>query len=186
MRLGSCFARCRVPNWSIMRIDQVSSCVRIGRWDWEEKEGCCSFWTAKTRHSILLPTPPHLSSPYSISRHADPLSLPLLARPGFLALAQLTPVILLSTKNNPLGLLLGLGYEKLNWAHRWSGRLLWLCATLHMAMWVDQYRRTGQLDVLTSSKNTYGIAAYALLCSLAVFSVRPARRRFYEVFYALQ
>ncbi|KAJ9100909.1 hypothetical protein QFC20_005325 [Naganishia adeliensis] len=106
-------------------------------------------------------------------------------RPGFLALAQLIPVILLSTKNNPLGLLLGLGYEKLNWAHRWSGRLLWLCATLHMALWVDQYRRTGQLKVLASSENKYGIAAYVLLCALAVFSVRPARRRFYEVFYAL-
>lgn len=107
-------------------------------------------------------------------------------RPGFLALAQLIPVVLLSTKNNPLGLLLGLGYEKLNWAHRWAGRLLWLCATLHMAMWTDQYRRTGQLRVLKSEQNVYGIAAYTLLCCLAVFSVRPVRRRFYEVFWFLQ
>lgn len=45
---------------------------------------------------------------------------------GFLALAQLTPVFLLATKNNPIGLLLGIGYERLNWAHRWAGRLLWL------------------------------------------------------------
>lgn len=107
-------------------------------------------------------------------------------RPGFLALAQLIPVILLSTKNNPLGLLLGLGYGKLNWAHRWAGRMLWLCATLHMAMWTEQYRRTGQLRVLKSSMNQYGIAAYVILCCLAVFSVRPARRRFYEVFWFLQ
>lgn len=129
---------------------------------------------------------------FTANRPGTPLRFPSLRNPltfslaGFLALAQLIPVILLSTKNNPLGLLLGLGYEKLNWAHRWSGRLLWLCATLHMALWVDQYRRTGQLKVLASSENKYGIAAYVLLCALAVFSVRPARRRFYEVFYALQ
>ncbi|KAJ9101116.1 hypothetical protein QFC21_003334 [Naganishia friedmannii] len=106
-------------------------------------------------------------------------------RPGFLALAQLTPVILLSTKNNPLGMLLGLGYEKLNWAHRASGRLLWLTVTLHAGLWVDQYRRNGQLGVLKSTENKYGIAAYVMLCLLAVFSVRPVRRRFYEVFWAL-
>lgn len=144
----------------------------------------CSVQGAELKFNANRPGTSPLPSPHPAP--LTPLTSLAPTRAGFLALAQLIPVILLGTKNNPLGLLLGLGYEKLSWAHRWAGRMLWLCVTLHMALWVDQYRRTGQLDVLTSRKNRYGIAAYGLLCCLAVFSVRPARRRFYEVFYALQ
>lgn len=105
---------------------------------------------------------------------------------GFLALAQLTPVFLLATKNNPIGLLLGIGYERLNWAHRWAGRLLWLSATIHGALWIHQFRSTGQWSQLGADKSQRGIAAYVLLTALAALSISPLRSRFYQVFKALQ
>ncbi len=105
---------------------------------------------------------------------------------GFLALAQLTPLMLLATKNNPLGLILGLGYEKLNFAHRWAGRIIWISATIHGGLWINQFLATGQRDQIVTDKSLRGIASWILLTSLAVTSLKPIRKRWYQVFFILQ
>ncbi|KAF8315153.1 hypothetical protein DL93DRAFT_2079335 [Clavulina sp. PMI_390] len=104
-------------------------------------------------------------------------------RAGFLALAQLTPVFLFGSKNSPAAFLLGRGYEKLNVLHRWSGRGIWLMATVHGSLWINQYLRAGQPAYLTTMKPRLGMAAYATLCMIVILSLRPVRKRFYGLFY---
>ncbi|THH20120.1 hypothetical protein EUX98_g8647 [Antrodiella citrinella] len=52
-------------------------------------------------------------------------------RTGYLAVSQIPVVVVLGTKNNPIGMLLGMGYERLNFFHRYAGLLLVLCCNVH-------------------------------------------------------
>jgi ferric-chelate reductase len=60
-------------------------------------------------------------------------------RAGWLTISQLPLLILLSGKVNIIGLITGVGYERLNIIHRWVARMMLLTATLHMgyqqALW---------------------------------------------------
>ncbi|MGC0727537.1 ferric reductase-like transmembrane domain-containing protein, partial [Escherichia coli] len=44
-------------------------------------------------------------------------------------------ISLLAGRQNIIGYLAGMGYERLNWFHRWISRTLWLTATIHMGFW---------------------------------------------------
>ncbi|KAG6837411.1 hypothetical protein H0H93_010029 [Arthromyces matolae] len=70
--------------------------------------------------STLIYAGLYRSSPFS-----DPV------RTGWLAVSQIPIVIALATKNNILGTLLGFTYEKLNYLHRFAGRLIILAANIH-------------------------------------------------------
>lgn len=108
-------------------------------------------------------------------------------RGGFLALAQLPVVFLFATKNSILSLLLGPGngYEKLNYIHRWSGRGMFLAATVHGALWIRNHLQYG-LPILGQQKETSGVAAFSLLCILVLTSLRPVRRLLYQAFWIVQ
>jgi hypothetical protein len=54
-------------------------------------------------------------------------------RAALLTVAQLPLLILLGGKNNLIGFLVGVSYERLQILHRWVARTLFLTATLHMA-----------------------------------------------------
>jgi hypothetical protein len=60
-------------------------------------------------------------------------------RAGWLTITQLPLLILLSGKINIIGIMTGVGYERLNVIHRWVARTMLLTATLHMgyqqALW---------------------------------------------------
>lgn len=105
-------------------------------------------------------------------------------RAGFLALAQLPVVFLFATKNSVLSLLLGPGngYEKLNYIHRWSGRGMFLGATVHGSLWIRNHLQYG-LPILGQQKETSGVAAFALLGILVLTSLRPVRRFLYQAFW---
>ncbi|KAG9128299.1 hypothetical protein FRC07_001234 [Ceratobasidium sp. 392] len=105
-------------------------------------------------------------------------------RAGFMALSLLTPTFLFASKNSPAALLLGKGYEKLNWVHRWAGRLLFLMATLHGSLWISNRIRNGQGALLRSgTKEREGMAAYGTLCMIVLLSLRPVRAYTYQLFY---
>jgi hypothetical protein len=53
-------------------------------------------------------------------------------RCGVVTIAQLPLIFLLSGKNNIIGFLSGVSYERLNWLHRWCARCMLLTATIHM------------------------------------------------------
>ena len=58
-------------------------------------------------------------------------------RCGFITIGQLPLIFLLSGKNNIIGFLSGVSYERLNWLHRWCARCMLLTATLHMGYFLS-------------------------------------------------
>ena len=72
-------------------------------------------------------------------------------RAAWLTVAQLPLLILLAGKNNLIGLLTGLSYERLNIFHRWVGRMIWLTATLH---WAYQQYGWSQFGLNALEKST--------------------------------
>ncbi|OJD25893.1 hypothetical protein ACJ73_02730 [Blastomyces percursus] len=105
-------------------------------------------------------------------------------RTGFVAIAQLPLVILLSNKTNIIGLLIGSSYERLNWLHRWVARTMWLTATIHMGFWFRSWARYDYISVkLTTDPITQrGFAAWCILTFIVLVSVAPVRNLSYEIF----
>ncbi|KAH6917786.1 ferric reductase-like transmembrane component/FAD binding protein [Coprinopsis sp. MPI-PUGE-AT-0042] len=104
-------------------------------------------------------------------------------RAGYLAIAQLPIVFLFATKNSVLSLFLGPGngYEKLNWIHKWSGRLIFLMSLMHGSVWIKNHLETNT-QILGVVKEESGVAAFGIICVVVLTSLRPLRRMFYEVF----
>lgn len=96
-------------------------------------------------------------------------------------------MFLFATKNSVVSFLLGPGngYERLNYIHRWSGRGMFIAATIHGALWIRNHLQFG-LPVLGQQKETSGVAAFGVLCVIVLTSLRPARRCFHQVFYIVQ
>lgn len=108
-------------------------------------------------------------------------------RTGFITIAQLPLIFLLAGRQNIIGYLAGMGYERLNWFHRWVSRTLWLTATIHMGFW---FRDWGQYDYITYQlKNDplakRGFAAWIILSFTVISSAAPVRKISYE-FFVLQ
>lgn len=105
-------------------------------------------------------------------------------RIGFIALAQLPLVFLLAGKNNIIGFLIGSSYERLNWLHRWTARILFLTVTLHMGFWFVDWARYDYIKVkLTKDLITKrGFAAWCILLWIVLSSFAPIRRWNYEFF----
>ena len=105
-------------------------------------------------------------------------------RAGWLAIAQVPLLILLAGKNNLIGFVTGVSYERLNVLHRWVSRMLLLLATLHMGYqnygW-DQYGLR-KLEWATDTCPPTGIAAYAILLWINLTTFAPMRNFSYEFF----
>lgn len=106
-------------------------------------------------------------------------------RTGFIAAAQLPLVILLAGKNNIVGWLTGVGYEKLNWLHRWVSRILFLNVTIHMGFWFTDWARYDYIKVklATDVITQRGFSAWCILLWIVLSSLAPIRRWNYEFFF---
>ena len=105
-------------------------------------------------------------------------------RAGWLAIAQVPLLILLSGKNNLIGLVTGISYERLNVLHRWVARGLLLLATLHFGYQNYGWNQYGimQLEWSTDTCPPTGIAAYAVLLWINLSTLAPLRQLSYEFF----
>lgn len=108
-------------------------------------------------------------------------------RTGALTVAQMPLIFLLAGRQNIIGYLTGMGYERLIWFHRWVARTLWLSATIHMGFW---FRIWGQSNLITVQLHNNplaqrGFAAWCILTFIVISSVAPVRRISYE-FFVLQ
>ena len=105
-------------------------------------------------------------------------------RTGYVTAAQLPLVYILSGKNNLIGLLTGFGYEKLNWLHRWTARVLLLSATIHLVFWFESWARWRYIAVQLGKDpiTQRGFAAWCILVWIVLSSSGPLRRVSYEVF----
>jgi len=106
---------------------------------------------------------------------------------GFIALAQFPVVFLFATKNSLVSLVLGPGngYEKLNFIHRWSGRVMFLGAVLHGSLWIRNHIQY-DMPIFGQQKETSGVAALGVLSIIVISSIKPIRRFCYEIFFTIQ
>lgn len=109
-------------------------------------------------------------------------------RAGFIAVASLPLIILLSIKSPlPLPVFLpSLSYEHYNFLHRWAGRIMWLATTVHGSLWINQFISTKQWNQLTAEKTVLGCISYAMMCMVVITSLKPVRRKFYQLFWIAQ
>ncbi|KAF2710336.1 hypothetical protein K504DRAFT_377032 [Pleomassaria siparia CBS 279.74] len=106
-------------------------------------------------------------------------------RAAWITIAQVPLVYLLATKRGPLNIIAALSYERVNWIHRWSGRMLFLSATTHMGIMM---RSIDVSDIIRSPDKVmivvrYGVASYGTLAWIALTSALPVRRWSYRAFY---
>ncbi|KAK6379995.1 ferric-chelate reductase Frp1 [Exophiala oligosperma] len=105
-------------------------------------------------------------------------------RCGCMAQTQLPLIFLLAGKQNIIGFLSGVGYERLSWLHRWVARVLWLTATFHLGFWFRSWARYDYIKVKLATDNMTqtGFAAWCILTAIVATSFAPMRRLSYEVF----
>ena len=108
-------------------------------------------------------------------------------RTGFVSIAQLPLISLLAGRQNIIGYLAGMGYERLNWFHRWISRTLWLTATIHMGFWFRNWDQWHYIPHQLKSDPLVkrGFAAWFILTFIVISSAAPVRRISYE-FFVLQ
>ncbi|KAF2266276.1 hypothetical protein CC78DRAFT_566931 [Lojkania enalia] len=105
-------------------------------------------------------------------------------RAAWTSLAQIPLVYLLATKRGPVNLLAHISYNRINWAHKWAGKILFLSTTVHVA--IMKYS-ISNADIIRSSNKVifvrYGLSAYGLLVWIALASILPLQRWNYHVFH---
>ncbi|KAF2712130.1 hypothetical protein K504DRAFT_371886 [Pleomassaria siparia CBS 279.74] len=105
-------------------------------------------------------------------------------RCGVIAVTQLPLIFVLAGKNNIVGYLTGISYERINWLHRWCARCLLLTVTIHMgyffASWAP-YDYIGE-QLKTNTLVWKGVVAWAMLVWIVFSSMTPIRGWSYEVF----
>jgi len=67
---------------------------------------------------------------FGIFFKSNPVTNP--KRAGWIFISQLPVVVLLTTKNSLIGLLVGRGYEKLSYLHRWVGWVMFISVLFHV------------------------------------------------------
>ncbi|KAI0320573.1 ferric reductase NAD binding domain-containing protein [Amylostereum chailletii] len=101
-------------------------------------------------------------------------------RAGNIAARQLPLIVVLGTKNNIIGWITGVGYEKLNYLHRMASRTVMVLIWLHAAGRID-LGLTGE-TAITHYYIICGIVGAAALTILCLISIRPVRQVSYEFF----
>lgn len=106
-------------------------------------------------------------------------------RTGWVSLAQIPLLFLLAGKNNIIGFLTGMSYERINWLHRWCARVLLLTSTIHFGYWLSDWWPYGSFVAtkLRTDPLTYrGLIAWVFLVWIVFSSMAPIRGWSYEFF----
>lgn len=116
---------------------------------------------------------------------ASPQLWPIVGlRTGFITASQFPLIVLLSGKNNLIGILTGTSHERLNWLHRSTSRMMWLVSTIHMTFWFRHWGQYSEIayQLRTSPVARRGLAAWVALTFMLFVSFVPVRRLGYDVF----
>ncbi|CCO27650.1 hypothetical protein BN14_01635 [Rhizoctonia solani AG-1 IB] len=119
-------------------------------------------------------------------------------RTGIIAFALFPLCVLFALKAPPFALFAlpfttQMHFDKLALLHRWSGRIIWIITTIHVATWGVQLGRDGRHGkggiawdyVWVYPLFIYGLIGYILMTLLVVLSLSPIRTHRYETFYLL-
>ncbi|EPQ59825.1 hypothetical protein GLOTRDRAFT_71520 [Gloeophyllum trabeum ATCC 11539] len=102
-------------------------------------------------------------------------------RAGTLAASQFPLIVALGTKNNPISLLTGISYEKMNSLHRMCSRVLFVLLWLHAGS--KFATKTVTPEDWPTAWLRVGLMAVVAFCVLIIISLRPIRARAYEFFF---
>ncbi|PSR76381.1 hypothetical protein PHLCEN_2v8477 [Hermanssonia centrifuga] len=115
---------------------------------------------------------------------SNPFTQPL--RTGYVAISQIPVVILLATKVNVLGMLLGAAYTRLNYLHRFAGRLLVLAVNIHAIGYFYSWSLAGTFTTqMAKPMHVYGFVALLAADALILFSTDFMRRQYYGTFIVM-
>lgn len=105
-------------------------------------------------------------------------------RCGVVTIAQIPIIVLLAGKNNIIGCLSGISYERLNWLHRWCARCMLLTATMHMGYFFSAWAPYDYIGYQLKNNNIVwkGLAAWCTLLWIVLSSMTPIRGWSYEIF----
>lgn len=105
------------------------------------------------------------------------------SRLGWVAASQIPVIFILATKNNVLGTLIGMGYEKLNVFHRWAGRLAVLAVNLHALAYFSKWSQDGTIASHMEAYVIWGCIALGGMDVLYLLSFTAMRQTYYQLFY---
>lgn len=105
-------------------------------------------------------------------------------RTGSIAMAQTPIVIALGVRGNIVGLLLGKSYDQLRIIHKVSGRVVFLCGTIHSCFFIDAWLKKGVLAKASASPvGITGYVAFGALLLIFITSLPIVRRWAYNFFH---
>ncbi|KAJ7182699.1 hypothetical protein C8R43DRAFT_10173 [Mycena crocata] len=106
-----------------------------------------------------------------------------LDRAGWIAMSQLPLVILLASKNNVLGMLLGAGYESLNFFHRYAAKVVILGSNAHGVGYIFKWSQEGIFkQKIKTPALIHGILALTAVNFIYIFSTTFFRSKYYRIF----
>ncbi|CCM01239.1 uncharacterized protein FIBRA_03288 [Fibroporia radiculosa] len=120
---------------------------------------------------------------YASLYKADLFTTP--SRLGYVAVSQFPLIYILATKNNIVGGLIGMGYEKLNVFHRFAGRFAILAVNLHALAYFAKWAQTSTIASHMDQSNIWGCVALGGMDVLFLVSLTPLRQAYYQLFYVL-
>ncbi|KAJ6465134.1 hypothetical protein DFH09DRAFT_1278283 [Mycena vulgaris] len=103
---------------------------------------------------------------------------------GYIAISQVPFVVALGTKNNVLGMFLGMGYEKLNFLHRFVARLAITSAHIHGIGYVYKWCLAKNFrEEISDPKNYFGLCMLLCFDGLLLLSTAYVRKNAYNLFF---
>ncbi|KAH7305761.1 ferric-chelate reductase [Stachybotrys elegans] len=114
-------------------------------------------------------------------------SPPIATRAGWMSLACLPFVLILSTKANPIATLTGYSHEKLIVWHNWVAWAMFVLALVHTFPFIVYNIRAGDIVMQWSMGGLWPTGVIALIAQawLTFMSIRWVRNAYYEFFKAL-
>jgi hypothetical protein len=122
-------------------------------------------------------------------------------RPGLVATAQIPVIVALGVRGNLLGLCVGVGYERIKVFHKVVGRTVFLCSTLHIALYgrlfgfvaldadqaVHKWVQAGTFrTMITKPFAICGMTTYCSILLIAISSLPWIRKACYGIFEVSQ
>lgn len=117
-------------------------------------------------------------------KHDDNFQERLGFRAAWITATQTSLPFLLAARFNPIGLVLGVSYERVNWFHRWASRVFIASATVHGAFFVTEWIAADFFwtELKTVKMVTPGLIAWLVLVWTLISSWMPIRSWKYEFF----
>ncbi|KAL1408419.1 ferric-chelate reductase Frp1 [Vanrija albida] len=98
-----------------------------------------------------------------------------------MAFSQLPLILLLVAKNNPITLLTGITYQKLNFLHRAASRACLLCSWIHAIAWTPRVWEKGHFSHAYLISGIIALFAFTMLWTTSLRIIRRVAWEFFIV-----